>query len=116
MVVGHERARVPGDVEPGVIVELQAPQVLKGQIGGPQHRLGDSLQHEGPQLLHAWFGPAEQVEPALEHLLLGNMAGHRVAVLGGLAGQKQRLQLRVERLAGVQLQLGQRRRRTGSAG
>ena len=75
MVVGDERARIPGDMEPGVIVELEAAQVLERQIRGPQHRLGDRLQHEGAQLLDAGIGPAEQVEAALEHLLLGRWLG-----------------------------------------
>ena len=81
MVMGYEGARIPGDVEPGVVVHRQACQVLGPQRGGAHDRAGHRIQDDLPQFAHARFGPVEEVEAALEHLLLRYVAWGRVPVL-----------------------------------
>jgi len=86
--MGHEGARVTRHVKPGVIVDLQARELRRTEIGDLAERLHDGGEHEGAQLLHAALRPQEQVKAALEELLLGYVGWRRVAVLGGLAGEK----------------------------
>src|SRR5947209_1652127 len=46
MVVGHEGSGVAGDVEPGVVVKLEAREVLGAKRRRPEHRLRDRIEHE----------------------------------------------------------------------
>src|SRR5256885_16266875 len=92
MVMGHEGSGVAGDVEPRVVVKLEAREVLGAKRRRPEHRLRDGIEHEAAQLLHAGFRPAKQVEAALEYLVLWDVARHGVAVLVCFAGGKPRLQ------------------------
>ena len=108
MVVGHERSGVTGHVEPGVVVKLEVREVLRAHCRRLQHGLGHGIEHELPQLLYARFGPAEKVEAALEHFLLRDVARHGIAVLVGLAGEKQRLELTVQALARHEPRLAER--------
>src|SRR5207302_5445176 len=110
MVVGHEGSGVAGDVEPGVVVKLEARKVLGAKRRRPEHRLRDGIEHEAAQLLHAGLRPAKQVEAALEYLVLGDVARHGIAVLVVLAGEKERLELAVQPLARREPRLAERHR------
>src|SRR5271170_6957590 len=86
-------------MEPGVIVELQAAELLRLKVGSLHDGLGHAVEHESAQLLDASFRPEEQVEATLEQLLLRDVARGGVTVLVGLAGEKECFKLRVEPLA-----------------
>src|SRR5205823_5147900 len=110
MVVGHERSGVTGHVEPGVVVKLEAREVLGAKRRRPEHRLRDGIEHESAQFLYAGLRPAKQVEAALEHLVLWDVARHGIAVLVALAREKERLELAVQPLARGEPRLAERHR------
>src|SRR5204863_3501588 len=110
VVVGHERSGVTGHVEPGVVVKLEAREVLGAKRRRPEHRLRDGIEHESAQFLYAGLRPAKQVEAALEHLVLWDVARHGIAMLVVLAGEKERLELAVQPLARHEPRLAERHR------
>ena len=91
-----------------MIVEREPAEIFRSQCRRLQHRSQDRIQHEPSQLLHAGLRPAEQVETALERLLLRNVARHGIAVLIVLAGEKQCLELTVKPLTRHQTPLPER--------
>ncbi len=113
MVVGDEGTGMARDVEPGVIVDLPPGELCGLQVGSLEDRLHYALEHERAQLLDAGLGPEKQVEAALEHLLLGNMARGGIAICIGLALEEQCLELPVQPVARRQPRLSKGHRKRG---
>src|SRR5450631_1880774 len=86
-------------MKPRVILKIEFGDILRLERGGLHHHLRHRIQHEAAQFLHARFRPAKQVEAALESLGLRHMTRRGIAMLLGLALQKQRLELSIEPLA-----------------
>ena len=75
MIVRNEGAGEAGDVKPRVVVKGKARQLGGRERRRRQNRLDHRAEHESAQLLDTRVGPPEQIEPALEQLLLRDVAG-----------------------------------------
>ena len=102
MIVGDEIAGRPRDMEPGVVVEVQASKFFGRRFrcchGDAKHR----FEHEFAQFPNARFRPGKEIDAALEHLCLRIVRRRGVSILLCLPGQKQLFELAIQSIAGLQ--------------